>query len=70
VKVKLKNPDSCDGCKHLKLLLTLAGHRKCEIYNLVMLPMDDVEMAIKKGAGRVERPKKCKEDETEVTDGR
>lgn len=64
MKIKLKNPNSCDGCNQLEELNTLGQHKKCKLYGKVMLPMDDVSMAIKK-VGRLERPQVCK-DENEV----
>lgn len=61
LKLKLQNPDSCDGCSHLKDLSTLGGHKQCDVYKKNMLPLDDVSMAVKK-RGRIERPQICKDE--------
>jgi hypothetical protein len=61
-KLILKNPNSCDGCEHLKKLATIGGHVRCEVYKKNMLPLDDISMSIKK-VGRVERPQVCIDSE-------
>ncbi len=66
MKLNLKNPNSCDGCPHLKELNTLGGHKQCVIYKLNMLPLDDVSWAIRKkegkDTGKIERPQICKDE--------
>ncbi|MCK4817153.1 hypothetical protein KA005_15390, partial [bacterium] len=66
LKLKLKNPDSCDGCEQLKNLATLGGHKQCKHYKINMLPLDDVTVMLRKqegkDCGKVPRPQICKSE--------
>ena len=66
LELKLKNPNSCDGCGQLKKLQTLGGHMQCAIYKINTLPTDDVTMASRKAEGKdtgsIKRPQICKDD--------
>jgi len=66
MKITLKHKDYCDGCSELETLNTLGGHKKCKLYNTVMLSSPDVEL-ISMGIGTMKRPDECKvENEAEV----
>ena len=64
---KLKNKHFCDGCDELKNLMTLGGHRRCNIYKIMMLEKFDAYLA-NKGAGSFPRPDICMEEDKKLTE--
>lgn len=57
VKIKLRNPDFCDGCEHLRDLATIGGHKRCVLLKKNMLPQEDITYK----HGTLPRPKECKD---------
>ena len=67
MKLKLKHKDFCDGCEQLYELHTLAGHKRCVVYKINMLPQEG-NLVENRGLGYLKRPDICvKENEVEVT---
>ena len=67
MKLKLKHKDFCDGCEQLVELNTLASHKRCKVYDKVMLPREDLFGTEYKGLGMIKRPDYCmQENEAEV----
>ena len=66
MKPTLKHKDFCDGCEQLQELHTLAGHKRCSLYKINMLPQES-DLIANRGLGYLKRPEICvKENEVEV----
>lgn len=61
-KLKLRNPNFCDGCEDLEILPVLSQMHRCKIYKINMLAQHDAFIA-NKGIGYYPRPEKCKEED-------
>ena len=63
VNITMPNVNYCDNCSALKEIGTLGGHKKCQVYDKVMLPRQDLQL-ISYGQGSMQRPVQCKEENT------
>jgi len=61
MNLKLRNKNYCDSCEKLKELNTIGGHKRCEIYNKIMLSNENTFIA-SKGMGHILRLDICKKE--------